>query len=579
MKELKLFKKAIRVGYNNPERISTINELAIKKGYLVHPNCNLNSVEDFLNTLPNNINTTFYKEWSNITNKSRSELLIDQIIHYHSTYGSNFQAQAYVPNGTPTVVGYNDIKVIMPITIDELEEKVQKMLYSGIALKEETVTDLIELINLHNLFMDIDLIKNKEAMMHFCKQLGKYPTDPVEMVRFLVFLYTEQTLLIKSPEVLFKIKANHQDITQHINNYGLKKLSSVFYRFKVLFLAMKKHNSIVINKLRRLAKKNHKPMKNNLWQNVLNASNSELNQITDKQIDQLSNFKKLSLMQAIKTRSKKTGIVPVKVRNGKLFIKEKEQNYDAYTHTNFLDRLKNSVIESLSNKACRIKLPTNINLVAPTSEKTFVGHIPYGSYVNMNDNAIVGINWKNEDGARDLDLSMVNIKGKKIGWNTNYESDGVLYSGDMTNADPEATELLYCKTGMPDGIVMVNAYSAEPNSRYNMFLATDSIVPKMNHMVDPNAINFMTQLEITGEDTIGMFVNNKFVFMNLTTSSRRVSNGNVHVYNFLNHIHKTIDTYIYLSDLLIKAGFEIVEDNADIDLSLTDKSILIDLFS
>ena len=153
----------------------------------------------------------------------------------------------------------------------------------------------------------------------------------------------------------------------------------------------------------------------------------------------------------------------------------------------------------------------------------------------MNDNAIVGINWKNEDGARDLDLSMVNIKGKKIGWNTNYESDGVLYSGDMTNADPEATELLYCKTGMPDGIVMVNAYSAEPNSRYNMFLATDSIVPKMNHMVDPNAINFMTQLEITGEDTIGMFVNNKFVFMNLTTSSRRVSNGNVHVYNFLNH--------------------------------------------
>jgi hypothetical protein len=44
-------------------------------------------------------------------------------------------------------------------------------------------------------------------------------------------------------------------------------------------------------------------------------------------------------------------------------------------------------------------------------------------------------------------------------------------------------------------------------------------------------------------------------------------------------MHKTIDTYMDLSDLLIKAGFEFVIHTADIDLSVSDKSLLIDLFS
>jgi hypothetical protein len=125
----------------------------------------------------------------------------------------------------------------------------------------------------------------------------------------------------------------------------------------------------------------------------------------------------------------------------------------------------------------KVKLPDNINFMVPKSEKSFIGNLPIGSYIPLTDkNAIIGINWKQADGARDLDLSYVDIDDKKTGWNSDYTNDGntIIYSGDMTLANPEATELLYAKEGkfLP-GIVKVNLYNGNDNSKFKFFVATE----------------------------------------------------------------------------------------------------------
>ena len=579
MKEIKLFGKAIQgTGIN-----FNVAKEAAKKGYIVNPECDGDSVLRFLETLPNNVNTTFYKEWKDVTDKSRLELLLDQVMHYASTYGTNHEGDAYIPNDNPTKVAFEDYKYIDMITYDELKNKVLTMLYSGIALKGETIDDLVYLVDQYDFNIDLDKVKNKEAMCKLSTALKRVMKDPVEMMRYLVFQYTGKTLLIKSPEVIRAIKANPlpivdkliETMTYQHDIDGYETMASVFHRFKPLFLAMKKLNEKTINKLRRLAKKHHKPMIIGRWENVLTTG--DVSWITQEEVDKLSNFKKLSLMKSIRIRSKRTGIVPVRVRNGKQFITYKTQPYHA-TLTGLYDELRNSVIDSLAKKACKVKLPKNINLVAPTSEKSFVGHIPSGSFIDMKHDAIVGIHWKGADGAQDLDLSMLDIDGRKIGWNSRYSTDGVIYSGDMTSANPEATELVYCKQGMPDGIVCVNKYHGDDVCKYNMFLATENITPTMNHMVDPNSIDFMTELSIEGQSSVGMFVSNRFIFMNVETGKGRVSSSKKRDTDFLKHSQKTSGCNERISTLLAYADFEFTDDNADIDLSTSDKSTLIDLF-
>jgi hypothetical protein len=73
---------------------------------------------------------------------------------------------------------------------------------------------------------------------------------------------------------------------------------------------------------------------------------------------------------------------------------------------------------------------------------------------------------------------MIDSKGNKIGWNSNFfdAEKSFLYSGDMTIANPEATELLYRKNESDiEGIVKVNPYFSKPNAKYKLFFAQEPI--------------------------------------------------------------------------------------------------------
>jgi len=157
----------------------------------------------------NDLNKTFHKSWQKIKTSTRYELLIEQIKHYISTYGSNFQSEIYIPNEVLNVPDLKlNFKVIKAYTKEEMQEKCLSLLRSGIALKEETVDDLLDI--LHN-ELDYDFtgrenIKNKEAVIKIADKYDVFPENPVEFFRYVIYKTTKETLLIKDDNLINLIK-------------------------------------------------------------------------------------------------------------------------------------------------------------------------------------------------------------------------------------------------------------------------------------------------------------------------------------------------------------------------------------
>ena len=584
MQEIKLFNRALNT---TNQSFKDVNSLAVCKGYIVAKECCNDRVVDYLQTLPDNINTTFYGSWVEVTGKNRLELAIDQVMHYMSTYGTNHEGPAYVPNDNPAHIDFTDCKTILPISPMEIQVKIQAMLDSGVAMKQETIEDCVALVQELDLSINVDSIKNREALIIFCDRLGLVPSASVEMVRYLIYKAMGGTLIINSPEVLGQIAQSNLDITFLVKEFGIDKLSSVFYRFKRIFMAFKKANkanSHIVNRLRRRAKVNHKPLVQSFWNNIL--SDTSLLPQLEERLDELNNFRKIALLQSIKERQKNTGILPVRVRNGKLFITHRT-NRD-HGHLNLMyQMIYDSLVDSLSKKACSVKYPKGLNLAMPSSEKAFIGNIPFGSYVETDVDTIVGINWREADGLSDLDLSASLLNGDKLGWNSDYTNSGktMVYSGDMTSARPEATELFYCKDGAENSIIKTNLFRGTEHSEYTFFIAKvgnyqGSGSYNDTSMIDPNDVVFSTRLKMSqSEMTNGIFLNDRFIFVNLSSGNARVSRNNPLMIEYLNHMQATSDCFLDVEKVLIDAGFTATKDDAyvGLDLSVLDKSSLLEL--
>lgn len=570
-----------------------VNKQSLLKGFLVTADACTEDVVDYLSTISINPNATFYRDWEDIISKSRFELYIDQLKHYASTYGTNFTGEAYVPNeGAINIPSMDNIKIIDIISKSDAIERLKKMIYSPMAMKQETANDVMTVAKKLSVDIEIDNIKNKELKMLFCASFGMVPKNADEFVRFLVYKATAKTLLIKSKEVINEIKASKIKLSNYINDDNIITISSVFNRFKPLFLAFKncnEDNAKTVNKLRKLAIKYHKPKVESFWSNCFSQS---LYDILEK-VDELTNFKKISLINECTSKLNQDGVVPKPyiIRNGKIFVNEKNNVYNID-----MDKIRgisvilfDSLVKSLRKKACNVKLDDNIELALPTSEKTFIGNYPIYSSVAMDKDTIVGIYWKNEWGASDLDLSYLNVRSNsKIGWNSDFSSENVIFSGDMTNAYPEATELLYFKTVIDSndsGIIHVNRFSGKENAEYNLFVAKEKIDKnnwKTGYMCDPNNIIFQSHDKMDSkEKSIAIIANNKMYISSLRTGSNRVSISNKYSSEYIEYIKNNIVNHLTLKSVLSLAGFEFVDktENAEIDFSKPTKDMFIDLLS
>ena len=232
-------------------------------------------------------------------------------------------------------------------------------------------------------------------------------------------------------------------------------------------------------------------------------------------------------------------------------------------------------------------------MTIPTSEKNFVGNYPMGTAIPLaeKDN-VIGIYWRNEWGVYDYDLHFVSKSGQHYGWNGDYHGGRygkIIYSGDMTSACPEAAECIYIEKGAPDGVISVNKFSGEMNSKFKLFVAVDPDKANIdrrdpyrngtkNAMVDPNKIVFEAELQ---HESYGMKVVAKIEDGKIFMSNVEAGTGRVPSVSMMRVIEAQgkvkANSYIKLNDLLTAAGFEFVEDEPDIDLTQMSKNDIIKL--
>lgn len=591
------------------DKMNELYKLAAKTGYIIHPDCCNGSVLRWLRTKEVNFNSTFYKTWDDITKASRFQLYIEQTISYIINYGlgGNFDMNDHDYSLVPDIRKY---KCILPITEQELFIKCRDVLYSGIALKEETSNVLCNYIAKHykeNVklgLISVDAIKNKEAQVKLCDLLKIVPEDRFNLLRYMVYQATGSSMLIKNRQTVLDISDTYRCRKvfnmSKLSESNLVELSKIFYRFKPLFLAFKKQskkNAPAVNKIRRLAKVNHRPFITGFWEDVVNKPTTFEN-LRDRLVeDKPSNFKLITVIQAIRENRLLFGAQSrykmFIVRNGSVWTKDLgvpnaiDIRYDWWDVLE--EVLYKELVSRLKEKACIVKFPEGLNLTCPTSEKTFVGNLPFGSNYEMTEHNMFGIYWKGEWGTQDFDLSFTTYGGVKYGWNSHFFSDGgdVIYSGDMTRAVPEAAEVMYCKKGCPDGIVKVNRYNGRAGSKYIFSVAQSEVISlPQNYMMDPNTIKFQTEIQSCEkmEQMIGFVNGNRLYMCTFDTNNIRVCTSGQPTNDVAEIINRKCRSFVDLKQLLLDAGFKVrkrgtAENPIELDLTDLKKDTLIKLFS
>lgn len=554
----------------------------------------IKDIKEYLQNLKlsgNDLNKTFHKSWKTVVDSTRLELAIQQVMHYMSTYGSNFEAEMYIPEEVLNVPKTKlKVSVIKSLTKEELIEKCLDVLRSGIALKEETLNDLFNLLDtLDYKFSGNENIKNKEANLLIAVRYRIYPDSVEEFVRYLVYRSTQSSSLVKNEELFNSIKSSNTDISLDLESYDMKKVAQVFNRFKPIFLSFKQsheNNKKYINKLAKLSKVYHQPMP----QNALNLVTQ--NKLTKKDSHWLDNASIYALFKALSacyTRMNGQDTFVYRIRNGKSFVNSNNVNTNVVKDN--YEFLLNYLKTKLNGEGKNIFIPKQVIYALPTSEKLFVGNIPTGTKF-LAKKIAAGIYWENSWGARDLDLSGLNIAGK-IGWNSDYHDheNNIIYSGDITNAKNGAVEYLHASGGKLDPtLVMNNVFSGEHDAGYKIVIGEGSNISR-KFMMNPNKVLAEVKCNSVQKNTVlGMLMNEdnnmkSFILLNFGAGQARVSGESEISKNATTALYQQWHNPISLNELLNECGFNVLNEKEDgvelyADLSLDNltKSTFIDLF-
>lgn len=589
---------------------------AYKAGYFISPECACEEVFSMLRYMDNNYNSTFYKSWTDIAEKGYYKLLIDQIIHYMSTYGTEYSGKTYIPNDNPLNIPYSELVVIPAISVNALAQKCYTMACSGVALTDDMITAILWVMGSaieQGYTFDLNKITNRELMARLHTCCGVLPDDSVEALRVLIYIMTGSTLLIKNRETFAAIRLGIfkypiKDICVMFNisfDDFVEKFAPIFYRFKPLFLMMKNNNQNIINRLRRKAVKLHQPLIKGFFENITSvetSNNYPVTAVTNIIKNEKNTFKLIRAASVVNSKLMKENLkVPhvYIIRNGKSYTKSSETPFVIPTqqkkwfqtvHQLLIKEIINRVSENIKSRGITdVILPNNLHLACPISEKMFFGNIPYGSYYNMLDsNNFFGVYWRNEWGTHDFDLSFSTID-TKFGWDGSYRNDesSLFFSGDMTNADPEATEMFYAPGNVPNGIIKLNRYNGDPGSKAELFFGQEKIANlERNYMVNPDNVCVRVPIVSTLEEqAIGLIYDNKIYFIDIKTGYSRVSS--IISPDALESLKIKLTNVLFINDVLkgtnvnvITTGIktEIMESPNVLDLRDIDKEKIISLF-
>ena len=631
-KLIKLFNVALVENTPSKDMFKTVNQLAAQVGYFVHSDVCNESVLAFLKEQTINPNATFYKNWEDVTSKTRLELALDQVLHYLTIYGTDFAlGNGYVPNdgeNDAPAIDFKNFKVIMPISADDLFNRCWNMLCSGVALKGDTMPVVADYVieHVHNgKMINVDSIKNREALIYICDALNIWPENAHNLFRLIMYKTTGDTMIVNNDDTIKAIRISRNPFNfNKLGEKDLVKLSSIFLRFKNLFLSFKHNpymdNKSVINKLRKLAVEHHKPFKAGFWQTLFSEHKSA--EEIKEHLSELTTYKKIALMQLCKERYMMPKDNLYFICNGKQFLRindavnitVKDIKDKAFYAAVIYNILKDSIIDTLkansekdvvvtlnedgtpaeTKKAPKVvKLYSGMHIALPSSEKSFVGNYPFGTSFDLTKNNLIGCYWRNEWGTNDYDLSLVDIYGHKIGWNSRFYNDeqNVVYSGDMTNAAPEAAEVL--KIANPadiKAVIKINQFHGQSKSKFELFFGQSDEDFKYeaykNFMVNPNDIKFRATVEHENkkEMQVALVGNNKITLMEIHSGNSIVSGrNNTHNDDYINALMAKTEYFVDAEEMFREAGFQIVDENytgeVDIDFANLDKDSLLSILA
>lgn len=416
------------------------------------------------------INSTFFSNFEAVQNTPDDLRAFMQMLHYACTYGGWNIHDPYTPNQLSETeleqakATFEHCRKIDAITSEELHQTMQQTLYTSFALDKGRLDSLECVVKAYNIKLIPEKIQNKEFACMYSEITNILPKQAEAMLRYLIYLTTNQTLLIKNEDLINRIY-NCYYISQcfdafktYIEEYdGEKQFAKIFYRFKPLFLAFKKafkngdNNATIkqkeyvalhINRIRRLANMYHKPMNQvtlaNLVPNVDTLSSDEINtmleQATIYQLIKVYNAINHKLYSNIMFKSDEAIKKSYHIRNGKDFIVDKENTQLSLKTSSNLIQTR-SVIESLLAqklshlKGQKILLNKDITYGVPISTKTFTGNLPYGTTFDVGEKLIVGVAWEVD---ADIDLSATYQDGRNIAWYHSWQDDNTVFTGDMT---------------------------------------------------------------------------------------------------------------------------------------------------
>lgn len=587
--------------------------------------------KQYYNHIACNYNSTFYKTWQDVMSKNRFELFFDQLCHYASTYGTNYEGETYVQNkdyvkNEELSIDFNEYKFIDICTETDAFKIAMTSFDSGIALSKYNLNCFMDIINEYTNTYNINIdkafiennVKNREAKVRFYDAFNIKPSNPIEILRLMVFQSTCGTDIINSKEILSSIRYGKSIDLK--NKYGdvEKELSSIYHRFHKIFLMFghqSKSNKIFINKLSRLAKKYHKPFKSNFLEKCLdwdyafemgkhieNLSVVDFQHYADelseaiKKNPNINTFKAVKILNTCRERmSNANQYNYYRVRNGKVWLEENKHYLDdvtkAGTYYRYYDVIalvmRNYILDKFisylkENNIKHITMSSELNIAVPTSEKNFLGTLPEFSYIDLSKskNNMVGVYWRNEWGTHDFDLSCIFNDGSKIGWNADfYNSNNPMsdlkhvFSGDMTDANPEATEVHFFSSPINNYkpcVFYCNRYNGVSGSKFKLFFSQSDVIERVFNnpyrndyikyssskhcfMVNPSDVMFETMMTSNKqEQTVGVVCNNKFCFTNMELTNSSVSNAS-NEEMILNIVYSKISSRLSMNELINSA--------------------------
>lgn len=610
---IRLF-KAVPINTKKKKINKELMEATIQSGYIFSPEVLGNyggdeivklmkSTNDILGLSSAKMNQAFHKSWKKIKEANIEQLVMEQIVHYMTTYG--FEAMGiysdssvYIP---PEKLEIPELKegvaltVIKGYTKKELKEKLLNLLQSGIALKDQTRDDVVDValyVELNT--KEVESIKNKETKIILYDYIKVLPENPVELLRYIVYKATEKTLLIKDKASIEAIKTSDNSsiytiLVQYKNAYGLERLGEIFYRFKPLFLAFKKNKKIakIINKIRKHAVKNHLPLKEDYLNTITAKLKNNLKLDYEKlevELNRVNIFRKIRLAYALKYRTKHRASILYRIRNGKSYATS--FSFDKkITVKKVYNIVVDSIVKDVSKnvKGKKIYIPEHICYALPTTEKMFTGYFPSGTYVKMSKDMIFGVHWEDVDDHRiDLDLSLINSDIGKIGWDGTYrtEASDILFSGDLTSAPKPhgASELFYVKKQAASSyMLMINYYnfSEDIEVPYKIIVGKGCLKNQgKNYMLDPNdMVTIAPSIINKKQKMFGLLtvVSNecRFYFAETIIGNAITSSGKDYVEHSRRYLFDFYKNAVTLQEILEKAGAKMQDsaEKCDIDLS------------